>query len=285
MKKQSKTLTDSQFQVLTTIERGPAGRLTFTAPLRRALDQLAAKGALVETGSSDRYKLTASGERMLRLARARREEVSAEAVANWEKGAPVSLGALDAIAPVAPAPSRELIDTRPHDVNYERDSIATIIASFPSEFGLRSFPGKTFRISPSASYRDDNGTAQLYTQVCNADMTWTDFAKSSPYELLREIVKPSGPHPLTTLAAHIVAAQGDVNVALANVRAESIPECRVRVERYGNGRMVSIGVSEIGPSGSWGLAGLMMHEENLHKLATAIAVYLKRRELAGKERS
>lgn len=68
--------------------------------------------------------------------------------------------------------------------------IADQIQTFPTEFGLRAFPGDRFRISPRASYVNDAGIVQLYTQRLNTTLiTWQDFAKGSPEELRRELVE------------------------------------------------------------------------------------------------
>lgn len=66
-----------------------------------------------------------------------------------------------------------------------------VIARFPATFGLRAFPGKTFRISAQASYVNDSGTLQLYTQVLR-DGQWLDFAKDSEKELRAELVDLKG---------------------------------------------------------------------------------------------
>jgi hypothetical protein len=73
-------------------------------------------------------------------------------------------------------------------VDDARDSIATIVATFPATFTLRAFPDGTFRVSPTASYRGDNGEAWIYTQRRNGNGTWSDWAKGTAEELRREIV-------------------------------------------------------------------------------------------------
>lgn len=61
------------------------------------------------------------------------------------------------------------------------------IAKFPSTFGLRAFPGETFRLSRSASYMS-GPTPMLYTERLCEDGTWRDFAKGTTEELLRNVV-------------------------------------------------------------------------------------------------
>lgn len=65
------------------------------------------------------------------------------------------------------------------------------IESFPEKFGLKGFPGKTFKISRHSSYINDAGEFMLYTMVDNGDGQWLDFAKGTPEELRREIVMKS----------------------------------------------------------------------------------------------
>ncbi len=59
---------------------------------------------------------------------------------------------------------------------------------FPSEFGLRAFPGKRFSISLAASYVTDDGVIMLYTQVKTGD-DWLAFAKGTPQELREELTQ------------------------------------------------------------------------------------------------
>lgn len=59
-------------------------------------------------------------------------------------------------------------------------------AEFPNNFGLRGFPGETFRVSRAASFWS-NGVVQLYTQRLVGDR-WLDFAKGTPTELAANIV-------------------------------------------------------------------------------------------------
>ena len=82
-------------------------------------------------------------------------------------------------------------------------TLTVAIAKFPSTFGLRAFPGDTFRVSPSASYMTDayrwdhetNTTVRvtpvpmLYTERLCEDGVWRDFAKGTTEELLQNVVK------------------------------------------------------------------------------------------------
>lgn len=74
------------------------------------------------------------------------------------------------------------------------------IASFPPEFGLRSFPGARFRINPRACYYSDGYENEwgrqkpsviLYTQRLTS-AGWVDFAKGTPAELHDELVALGG---------------------------------------------------------------------------------------------
>jgi hypothetical protein len=70
--------------------------------------------------------------------------------------------------------------------------IKDAMSRFPETFGLRAFPGDTFRISESASYLSqwgDPDSLQLYTQRLCEDGKWHDFAKGDEAELRRNVVK------------------------------------------------------------------------------------------------
>ena len=73
----------------------------------------------------------------------------------------------------------------------EKEAIVKAAAEFPPTFGLRAFPGHTFRIGLRQSYTDHNGVIWLYTQRREDSRTggddWIDFAKATPGELRREI--------------------------------------------------------------------------------------------------
>lgn len=67
-----------------------------------------------------------------------------------------------------------------------------MIARFPATFGLRRFPGETFRLSLDASYfprllDSDESLALLYTERLCDDGEWRDFAKGSLAQLMREV--------------------------------------------------------------------------------------------------
>jgi hypothetical protein len=69
----------------------------------------------------------------------------------------------------------------------EQEQLAEAISKFPSTFGLREFPGKSFRISPESSFVSD-GKLMIYTQILR-DGTWLDFAKEEQGELRRQIIQ------------------------------------------------------------------------------------------------
>ena len=60
-----------------------------------------------------------------------------------------------------------------------------VIKGFPETFGLRAFPGRTFRINPAQSY-ESGGEFILYTDVQDGD-GWLSFCKGTPSELQKEI--------------------------------------------------------------------------------------------------
>ncbi len=64
--------------------------------------------------------------------------------------------------------------------------IEEAIAKFPETFGLKAFPGRTFRFSRSASYMRGSEVV-LYTQV-NTGSGWVDFGKGTIKEFQQEIV-------------------------------------------------------------------------------------------------
>lgn len=66
--------------------------------------------------------------------------------------------------------------------------VAEQISQFPAEFGLRAFPGDRFRISPAASYVNDDGV-MLYTERLNSEGIWQSFAKGTAAELRREVTE------------------------------------------------------------------------------------------------
>ena len=70
---------------------------------------------------------------------------------------------------------------------HDRHAITSVIARFPTQFGLRAFPGDRFRISRRSSFVDDSGHVKLYTQrLVNGE--WLDFAKGTEAELRKQVV-------------------------------------------------------------------------------------------------
>jgi len=68
-----------------------------------------------------------------------------------------------------------------------KQMVAEAAAGFPATFGLRAFPGDTFRVSLAHSYVNDSGQVQLYTEVRKGN-EWLSFAKGTAHELRKEIV-------------------------------------------------------------------------------------------------
>jgi len=99
----------------------------------------------------------------------------------------------------------------------EKQQIADAVATFPETFGLRAFPGDTFRVSPGHSYMGSDGAIQVYTERLCEDGVWKSFAKGTVPELTLEVVKVPVPaiektcqwfllceNPATTTVAHPV---------------------------------------------------------------------------------
>jgi hypothetical protein len=77
----------------------------------------------------------------------------------------------------------------------QKEVFKRVAATFPATFGLRAFPGDTFRISESSSYFNgpmlscDEKDLMLYTE-CQRGATWVDFAKGTAEELRAQVVAP-----------------------------------------------------------------------------------------------
>lgn len=56
-------------------------------------------------------------------------------------------------------------------------------------FGLRGFPGDTFRVNTTNSYIGDDGKLVIYTDRWDGSM-WRAFAKGSEAELRANMVRP-----------------------------------------------------------------------------------------------
>lgn len=73
----------------------------------------------------------------------------------------------------------------------EQALVKELMAKFPAEFGLRSFPGDRFRISARDSYWScEEGAVLLYTEIyIPATQKWLSFAKGTVSELTANIVR------------------------------------------------------------------------------------------------
>jgi hypothetical protein len=75
-------------------------------------------------------------------------------------------------------------------MRFGQEKIDAAIARFPATFGLRGFPGETFRLSPDASYMAGPCMApthvMLYTQRLH-NGEWLDFAKGTEEELRAQV--------------------------------------------------------------------------------------------------
>jgi hypothetical protein len=71
----------------------------------------------------------------------------------------------------------------------EAEDAIALRQRFPHAFGLRGFPGDTFRVNTMNSYRGDAGELVVYTDRWDAaKQFWVAFAKGSEDELRREMV-------------------------------------------------------------------------------------------------
>jgi hypothetical protein len=66
-------------------------------------------------------------------------------------------------------------------------TLEDIVALFPPTFGLRGFPGRTFRINRSACWMEPGRPAQLVVEVQRGD-AWVSWGKGTAVELDREVV-------------------------------------------------------------------------------------------------
>jgi hypothetical protein len=67
----------------------------------------------------------------------------------------------------------------------QKTAIQDAAALFPPTFGLRGFPGETFRISVRSSYWSED-VMYLYTDVLKGDK-WLSFCKGTVSELRAEV--------------------------------------------------------------------------------------------------
>ena len=70
--------------------------------------------------------------------------------------------------------------------NEQRAMVEEAARAFPATFGLRAFPGSTFRVSLSFSYVNDSGVVMLCTEIQKGEQ-WLSFAKGTASELRREL--------------------------------------------------------------------------------------------------
>ena len=83
----------------------------------------------------------------------------------------------------------------------QKEVFKRVAATFPATFGLRAFPGDTFRISESSSYFNgpmlscEEQHLMLYVERHKKSHTerkrgdeWVDFAKGTAEELRRQVV-------------------------------------------------------------------------------------------------
>jgi hypothetical protein len=69
----------------------------------------------------------------------------------------------------------------------ERQLLDQVIRTFPTEFGLRAFPGRRFQIDTWSSFFSPHSGFQLVTQVWSEKQgRWLDFSRGSVEELRNE---------------------------------------------------------------------------------------------------
>ena len=76
----------------------------------------------------------------------------------------------------------------------EQKMTADAVARFPARFGLRAFPGKTFRVSPGSSFVSE-GVVQIVVQTLTTEeerkkyglAEWADFGRDAVETTLREV--------------------------------------------------------------------------------------------------
>ena len=76
-------------------------------------------------------------------------------------------------------------------MNHYESQVKTVkdaVARYPDTFGLRNFPGDTFKIEAGASYYSDMYGVMLYTYRQTEPGRWAAFAKGTPEELLGQVV-------------------------------------------------------------------------------------------------
>lgn len=100
---------------------------------------------------------------------------------------------------------------KPEDIK----AIMEAIATFPKLFGLRSFPGKLFRMSPEASYVE-KGVVILYTEV-QTETRWSLFLRGNVSKLRTLVVRPSF-HKIHRLAVKDTEAKNWVESLPASYR-------------------------------------------------------------------
>lgn len=73
------------------------------------------------------------------------------------------------------------------DYTKEKGLVSAWIAAFPATFGLRAYPGDTFKVCPRASFYSPGVGVQLYVLRRRDNGDWLEFAKDTPKELAYNI--------------------------------------------------------------------------------------------------
>ncbi len=70
----------------------------------------------------------------------------------------------------------------------EKELVAAEVAKLPAEFGLKSWPGKRFRVDPNRSYYSYSyNSVQLVVQIKQQD-DWLDFTVN-PTQVILEFLR------------------------------------------------------------------------------------------------
>ena len=70
----------------------------------------------------------------------------------------------------------------------EAETAIALRQRYSFTFGLRGFPGDTFRVNTMNSYIGDDGQLMIYTDRWDGSM-WQPFAKGSETELRAQMVR------------------------------------------------------------------------------------------------
>ena len=79
------------------------------------------------------------------------------------------------------------LPTTTSDYTAEKGLVSAWIKAFPTTFGLRAFPGDTFKLSRRASFYSPGVGVQLYVFRQSDNGDWLEFSKATPQELTHHL--------------------------------------------------------------------------------------------------